>query len=336
MSAEKLGVAVIGLRMGRSHFLAAIEHPQAELIAVCDTDEETVKRTQEQYNVPIATTNWEELVDRDDIQIASVCTPDHFHCEMTVAFLDAGKHVIVEKPMARTVEECEQMIAAARRNNLKLMVAQVCRFYSFFQTAKRWSEDGTLGEVYYVETSYLHNYEDIPGVGEWRWDPEKRHPLVGGGCHAIDLARWIAGDAEEVHAYGNHYNIPQQKWEDMITINVKFKSGAIGRILNSSGCQRPYNIDLQIWGTKGTLIGDNTSDTALLSLRQVDRKRWLTLPKPPMAKAVASELAHFIDCVVNDKQPLIDGVDGAKTVALAWAAIESIQTGQPVKCRNEF
>ncbi|MBC7289600.1 MAG: hypothetical protein H5T86_16485 [Armatimonadetes bacterium] len=122
----------------------------------------------------------------------------------------------------------------------------------------------------------------------------------------------------------------------MITINVKFKSGAIGRILNSSGCQRPYNIDLQIWGTKGTLVGDNTSDTALLCLRQVDRKRWMTIPKPPMAKAVASEMAHFIDCVVNDKQPLIDGVDGAKTVALAWAAIESMATGQPVKCRNEF
>ncbi len=333
---DKLGVAVIGLRMGRSHFQAAVGHPNARLVAICDTDPDLLEQIKSEYDVPVATADWTELVDREDIDIASICTPDHLHCEMTVAFLEASKHVIVEKPMARYVEECEQMIAAARRSNRKLMVAQVCRFYSFFQQAKKWSEDGTLGEVYYVETSYLHNYEDIPGAGGWRYDPEKRHPLVGGGCHAIDLARWIAGDAEEVHAYGNHYNIPRQKWEDMITINVKFKSGAIGRILNSSGCQRPYNIDLQIWGTKGTLVGDNTSDYALLSLRQVDRKSWMRIPKPPMAKAVASELAHFIDCVINDKQPLIDGVDGAKTVALAWAAIESMRTGQPVKCRNEF
>lgn len=336
MPQEKLGVAVIGLHMGQAHFLAAIEHPRAELVALCDTDEDLLRARAAEYNVPVATTDWRQLLDRPDIHIASICTPDHLHCEMTCAFLDAGKHVIVEKPMARTMEECEAMIAAARRADRKLMVAQVCRFYSFFEDAKRWSEDGTLGEVYYVETSYLHNYEEIGGVGNWRFDPEKRHPLVGGGCHAIDLARWICGDAEEVHAYGNHYNIPQQRWEDLITINVKFKSGAVGRILNSSGCQRPYNIDLQIWGTKGTLVGDNTQDYALLSLREVNRHIWLRLPKPPMAKAVASELAHFIDCVLHDRQPLIDGVDGAKTVALAWAAIESMQTGRPVKCRNDF
>ncbi|MBC7289058.1 MAG: Gfo/Idh/MocA family oxidoreductase, partial [Armatimonadetes bacterium] len=205
---DKLGVAVIGLHMGHSHFLAVLENPNAELVALCDTDEALLGRLAEQYKAKVATTNWEELIGRDDIHIASICTPDHLHCEMTVAFLNAGKHVLVEKPMARNVEECVQMIEAARRNDRKLMVAQVCRFYSFFQDAKRWSEDGTLGEVYYVETSYLHNYEDIPGAGGWRYDPEKRHPLVGGGCHAIDLARWIAGDAEEVHAYGNHYNIP--------------------------------------------------------------------------------------------------------------------------------
>jgi predicted dehydrogenase len=336
MSAPRLGVAVIGLHMGQAHFLAAIDHPQAELIAVCDKDEELTASIKAGYDVPVATTDWRELLDRPDVQIVSVCTPDWLHREMTCAFLDAGKHVMVEKPMAHTVEDCEAMIVAARRNNLKLMVAHVCRFYSFFEDAKRWSEDGTLGEIYYVETSYLHNYEEIGGVGGWRFDPEKRHPLVGGGCHAIDLARWMCGDADEVHAYGNHYNIPVQQWEDMITVNVKFQSGAIGRILNSSGCQRPYNIDLQLWGTKGTIQGDNTQDFALLSLRQVDRYQWLRLPKPTMAKAVASELGHFIDCVVHDLTPLIDGVDGAKTVALAWAAIESVKTGKPVKCRNEF
>jgi len=336
MNSERLGIAVIGLHMGRSHFLAAMEHPQAELVGLCDTDEELLASQQAAYGVPFATTDWRELLERDDVHIASVCAPDHFHHEMTVALLRAGKHVIVEKPMARTIEECAEMVQVAREENLKLMVAHVCRFYSFFQSAKQWSEDGTLGEVYYVETSYLHNYEDIPGAGGWRYDPEKRHPLVGGGCHAIDLARWICGDAEEVHAYGNHYNIPQQKWEDLITINVRFRSGAVGRILNSSGCQRPYNIDLQVWGTKGTLQGDNTRETALLSLRAVDRKRWVELPKASMAKAVAGELGHFIDCVLNDRTPLIDGVDGAKTVALAWAAIEAMATGQPVECRNDF
>lgn len=333
---DELGIAVIGLHMGYSHFQNARSLPGARLVAVCDLDEDLTRRTQQEHNVPFATTRFEEVLERDDVHIVSITTPDYEHHPQTMAALEAGKHVLVEKPMALNVAECEDMVNKARERNLKLMVAHVCRFYSFFEQVKRWTEDGTLGTPYYIETSYIHNYENIPGVNEWRWDPQKRHPFVGGACHAVDLARWLGGDIEEVHAYGNHFNIPVQKWDDHIIANVKFKSGAIGRIMNSSGCARPYNIECEVWGTNGTIAGDNTRDEALLALRQTGYHQWLTYPKPSMAKAIANEIGHFVDCVRNDRTPLIDGVDGAKTIATCWAVIDSVASGQPQKVRNEF
>jgi UDP-N-acetylglucosamine 3-dehydrogenase len=333
---DKLGIAIIGLRMGYSHFQNARSLKNADLVAVCDLDEELTERTQREYQVPFATTLFEEVLERDDVHVVSITTPDYLHLPHTLAALEAGKHVLIEKPMALNVAECEAMVNKAREKNLKLMVAHVCRFYDFFVQVKRWSEDGTLGKPYYIETSYLHNYEVIPGYDGWRYDPEKRHPFVGGACHAVDLARWLGGDIEEVHAYGNHFNIPQQKWEDHIIANVKFANGAIGRIMNSSGCAHPYNIECEVWGTNGSIAGDNTHDTAQLALRQTGYSKWLSYPKPTMAKAIASELSHFVDCIVEDKTPLIDGVDGAKTIATCWAVIESIATGQPQKVRNDF
>jgi len=334
---DKLGIAVIGLHMGYSHFKQANEHPQAQLVAVCDINPAEVERVKAEFPVKIATTNYEEVLASPEVHIVSITTPDHFHLEQARMAFEAGKHVLVEKPMARTIEECEEMIALSRKYNRKLMVAHVCRFYKFFQEVKRWTEEGTLGDIFYVETSYIHNYENIPGFDGWRFDPEKRHFLIGGGCHAIDLARWLGGDIEEVSCYSNHFNIPQQKYDDHWIINAKFTSGAVGRIMASDGCQRPYNIECRVWGTKGTVEGDNTSTEFKLCLRAIDRNKWITLPKETMAKAVGSEIAHFVDCVLNDKTPLIDGVDGAKTVATGWAAIESSrQGGQPVKVRNEF
>ncbi len=337
IAVEKLGIGIVGLKMGYGHFQQCKDLPNADLIGVCDLDAELVAKVEKDFSVPIASTSYEDLLASDEIDIMSVTTPDYLHLEQTIQAFEAGKHVLVEKPMARTVEECAQMCEAARKYNKKLMTAHVCRFYSFFQQAHKWANDGTLGDVYFVETSYIHNYEQIGGFDGWRFDPEKRHILVGGGCHAIDLIRWFCGDAVTVSALSNHFNIPRQQVDDMWILNIEFANDVIGRVTVSSGCQRPYNIDLKVWGTKGTVEGDNTAPSAKMSLTQVDLHRWMDVPKDRMAKALAGEMAHFIDCIINDTTPLIDGVDGAKTVATAWAAIESAANGgKPVAVRNEF
>ncbi len=152
---KKLGIGIVGLRMGYGHFQQCKDLPDADLVAVCDIDAELVEKTQKEFEMPVATTDFDELVASDEVDIVSVTTPDYLHMEQTIKAFEAGKHVLVEKPMACTIEECQEMVDAARKHGKKLMVAQVCRFHKFFEDAHKWAFDGTLGEMYFVETSYI-------------------------------------------------------------------------------------------------------------------------------------------------------------------------------------
>jgi len=327
---ETLGVGIIGMRMGASQLRQIVNVPGLELVAVCDLDEDRVREIQDEFDVPFGTTDYEKLCAHDDVDIVSVATPDYLHLEMAEAAFASGKHVMMEKPLARTVDECRRMIKAQREAGVKLMTAHVARFYDVFQKVKQWTQDGTLGETYNLYTSYIHNYENIPGFNEWRFDAEKRHQLIGGGCHALDLARWIGGEVAEVSCYSNHYNIPQLDTDDHFNINLKFQSGAVGITVGSFGCAHPYNIDMHVWGTKGTVIATNTTPTAKICLRQTDRNKWMEMPAGAAPKGLAAEFAVLADAIRNDTTPESDGVSGARTVALGWAAIESSREGRPV------
>ncbi len=146
---SELGIAVVGLGMGYSHFQAVRDNPNLRLVGLCDIDKHTLHQVAEDWDVPLVTTDYEDIVQSDQVDIVCIATPDPFHEPQTIAALEAGKHVLLEKPMGRTVEECENMIAAARQANRKLMVGQICRFYSFFEQAKHWTQDGTLGDIYF-------------------------------------------------------------------------------------------------------------------------------------------------------------------------------------------
>ncbi len=333
---DKLGVGFIGLHMGGGQLRQVATMPNARVAAICDLNEDLLRSLQQEFNVPLATTNYEELCASPDVDIVSVATPDYLHLEQAVCAFEHGKHVMVEKPMARTVEECQAMIDAWRKAGTKAMTAHVARFYQFFQKIKQWCSDGTLGDPYYVYTSYIHNYEQIPGFDGWRFDPEKRHMLIGGGCHAIDLARWIGGEVAEVSCYANHFNIPVLKTDDHFCVNLKFQNGMVGHVTGSFGCAHPYNIDLHVWGTQGTVIATNTTDTAQLCLRSIDRHKWMTVPAAREGKGLAAEFAVLIDAIRNDTEIDSDLVSGARTVAVGWAAIESANEGRPVKPKLDF
>ena len=337
---DKLGAAVIGLRMGRAHAEGYSKNPNVRLVAFCDRDEKQLADVAKQYGVTDTVTDYRKLLDRKDIQLVSVATPDQFHAEQTVAFMNAGKHILCEKPMAMTVAECEQMVQAADRNKVKFMIGQVCRFTPGFMMAKKLIEGGEIGKLYLAESEYAHSYKHALGVGGWRKDPVRlRHPFLGGACHAVDVLRWIAGDIAETCAYANHFCLTDWPVDDCTIAIFKFQSGVIGKAMGSIGCVRPYTMRSVFYGTEGTIIADNTSPQVQICSNKLmsGAPQFTSIPVPqPASKPMIEEVGMFVDAVFNNKPLPLDARQGARTVAACLAAVESAATGKPVKVKTDF
>ncbi|HOS92949.1 MAG TPA: Gfo/Idh/MocA family oxidoreductase [Armatimonadota bacterium] len=343
---DSAGVGIIGLGMGRSQLQAFRDNPLTRVVGICDTDEARLRDVAEQVHPDVATVDYRDLMARDDISIICVASPDPRHREHSVAALEAGKHVFCEKPLALDYADCEAIVRAADRAPGVFMIGQVCRFAPGFVAAKRLIEQGTIGDLFLVESEYAHDYTHVGGTGGWRKDP-KRHPVIGGGCHAVDLLRWMAGNAHEVCAFANHKVLTDWPVDDCTVAILRFGNDIIGRAMVSIGCKRDYTMRSCFYGTKGTIICDNTSTH--ITLHTQDTKRiglpalgdpqsvGVRIPVGSQAKPVAAEVDHFVHLVTTGAANEMDAREGARTVATCLAIVESSRAGgRPAAVRNEF
>ncbi|HOJ31703.1 MAG TPA: Gfo/Idh/MocA family oxidoreductase, partial [bacterium] len=183
---------IIGLRMGKAHLVGYLQN-NVEVAGICDIDQSLLTGVQKEFNIPLATTDYHKLVAEKSIDLISVASPDYFHKEHCCSALLAGKHVLCEKPLALNLEDCIEIIKAVKQSGKKFMIGQVCRFAPGFVLTKEIIDSGEIGELFFVESEYAHDYSVAEGAGKWRKD-QRRKPFIGGGCHAVDLLRWIAGD----------------------------------------------------------------------------------------------------------------------------------------------
>lgn len=329
---KKLSVAIVGLSMGSFHLKAAIQYG-ANIAAICDTNPELLKKLGDECNIPKERRflDYKEFVNNPSIDAVVLATPDQLHLPMTEAFMAAGKHVMCEKPLALTRDELEKIVAVTRKYDKKFMIGQICRFTPAFMKAKEIIDAGTIGEVYFVESEYAHDYAKI--LNGWRADPN-RHGVVGGGCHAVDLLRWFVGDPVEVFAYGSHKLLPTVTYDDATISVLKFPNGIIGKIFVSTGCKRPYTMRTLIYGTKGTVICDNTSPSMeLYTLKENDtsvNKTPTIIPLEVNNHNAFGEFTVFAEAIEKDIPLVMDAVQGAKTIAACLAIVESAKTGKPV------
>lgn len=332
MTEKILRMAVIGVKnFGISHARAIAKSKNACLVKVCDIDEETAEKASQELEVPYCT-DYTEILSDPEIDAISIATPDQLHVKISTEALEAGKHVLCEKPLALELAECKKMVAVAEKSDKKMMVGQIARYTPSFIKAKECIDNGEIGEIFFAESEYAHDYAEINTP--WRLDP-KRHPMIGGACHAIDLLRWIVGDPEEVAAFSNHYMLPKWPTDDCTISILKFKNGAIGKILCSTGCKRRYTMRTVIYGSEGTVIVDNTSDTMSVfkskiaeSDKFIGEKTQTLEIKIPVAvnnHNVENELADFLNIVLENIDIGINAREGAKTVAVAEAIINSAQ-----------
>ena len=333
----KLGV--IGLGVGKLHMQGIVRGGKAEIAAICDTNEELLKKVAEEFRVANYSTDYREMLKDETIDGILVTTPDHVHLEQVCAALRAGKHVLCEKPLALHMDECREMMKVAEETGKIFMVGQVCRVTPGFVMAKKIIDEGLLGDLYFVESEYAHDYSRM-AEDNWRRDPAiQRHGVTGGGCHAVDLIRWLTGeDPIEVCSYSTHKALVDWPCDDSTIAIMKFNDGLKGKVYVSTGCQREYTMRTVIYGTKGTVVVDNKSNTMTLYVKEFGGMDKLMgknmnriahqIPVSIESHNFTAEIAEFCHCVENNLPASIPAIEGAKTVAVCEAIIRSSATGQ--------
>jgi len=346
---KDLGVAVIGLGMGKNMlYLNEIEQLHSEVRALCCTNESKLTEYQQTFRIPFASRDYRETIHYDGIDIVAIFSPDHLHFEMMKEALEAGKHVIVTKPMAVSLEEAREIVKLVRKHRNKVIVGQTRRYVKRFQQAKQLFDAGKLGKPLFAEAHYIHDMRPVFDRSPWRYQVPKDF-LYGGACHPIDHLRWFLGDVEEVHAYGSTSPVdtryPQDK-EINFLINLKFKNGTISRVLSAQGIVHPPEgtremDEFSIYGDKGTVVNHRVryEEAGEVFDYSLDAESAVDFDGKEYSGHKA-EVFRYVEemerCIIEDVKPLINELEGAKCAAVSAAAWESIHSGQVVKVFNEF
>jgi predicted dehydrogenase len=342
---KKYRFGVLGLSMGSMWVEGIMRNPAAELAAVYDPNMEHSNALMARRKItlpsPEVVKSSENEFFKTDMDVVVVATPDHLHVPQSVRAMRRGCHVICEKPMAPTVADCKKIIEAAKKTRRWFMTGQVGRYTPGFRAAKQLIGEGTIGNIVFIESEYYHNYANAGGVGNWRSDPKiRREGFIGGGCHALDLLRWLAGNPLEVHCYMNHKYLPTWPTNDTGVAIFKMPNNVIGKVFVSIGVKAGYSMRTVIHGTEGSIICDNTSNSLTLFNAKYQKtgipgmgRDW-KVPVTVNNHNVAAEVDEFVKCLQSGKRPPTDEYEGANTVAFGEAALTSARTGRPVKVKS--
>jgi predicted dehydrogenase len=338
---KKLGVGVVGPGWsGGEHIKAYMNNPHAEVLAVCGRDEARTKAKLAEVGLEKCDvyTDYEKMLKRNDIDVISICTPNDRHVEEAIMTAQAGKHFLLEKPIALNVDELKKLRDAVKQAKVKTVVGFVLRWNPLFETIKPLIDDDAIGRVYYGEVDYYH------GIGPWykqfEWNVKKAiggSSLLSAGCHAVDGLRLFLNDeAVEVTAYStkskNEKFAPYEYDPTMVTI-IKFKSGIIGKVASSIDCITPYVFNIHLLGDKGTIRNNQLYAPS----KMPGQKGFAVIPTVlPDSGDVThhpylGEIDHLIDCVLNDKESFVNVEDGIKTHEICLAAEISAQEGKSIK-----
>jgi len=336
---KKLGAAIVGCGWVAEEYVKAFQKDErSEIRALVSRNTANAERYRDRYNLKCTIeTDASKMLRQNNVDIVVVCTPHNVHTEYVVAAAEAGKHVIIEKPVALTPEDVRKQREAVRKNKVKTVVGFVLHWNPLLMTIDRLIEQGVFGDIFMVEVDYLHRIWMKP---EEKWFGSRRQSgtaLLTAGCHAIDALRWFArSEVEQVSAYQVKTENPIE-YPGTISINVKFKDGKVGRSTTSFDVKMPYRLDIGIYGTEGTLRNDELFAPKLFP----GQNNFLKIPCIlPDSGDVAhhpfeGEVSHFLDCIIEDRQPFPDLEDAAKTQAVCFAADLSAESGRPV-ANSEF
>jgi predicted dehydrogenase len=318
--------------MGRSLGRQLLDVPAARLVGVADPNAAAAKEASEELSAG-AFDSADALLADPAVDAVIVASPGGFHRELTELAASRGKHVFVEKPMAVTVADCDAMIAATEKAEVKLMVGQVLRYYPTWWQVLKLVRDGEIGKPWGVTVTRI-------GGGWSGWPQAWRNSLeMSGGlllevnAHEIDFMCQIGGEVTRVYAEADHYGTEDPSdYPNLYFVSLRFASGAVG-MLHASTVAAVPDLSGKVQGSEGSLSYSNgfNSGGEIRYCRRDGETQSIPVGSIEVEQPVHRELRLFVDAVLGDKTPPVTGAEGRRNVAVAQAAYESARTGQPVK-----
>ena len=337
MSDTQHNVAIVGCGLiGNKRAEQVVKHPRTNLTALVDPSEATAQGLADKWG-GTAFTDWNDVVQRDDVDIVIVATPNAYLSEIAVASLKADKHVLIEKPMGRNVHEAVQMAGAASASGKLLKIGFNHRYHPGLMRAFAYFQEGVIGEVINIRARYGHGGR--PGYEkEWRGNRD----LAGGGeltdqgVHVLDLIHWFAGEPKEVFAYTQTAVWPLGSLEDSAFALMKFESGAIAQF-HTAWTQWKNMFSFEVFGKLGSLTVDGLGRSYGPETFTVARRK-KEGGAPFMERTVfdeediswAAEWKEFVDAIETGSPYMGTPSDGVTVMTLLDALYRSTQAGQPV------
>jgi UDP-N-acetylglucosamine 3-dehydrogenase len=308
--------------MGGVHLNAYANIPEAEVVGVADASRESAAAGASLVGArPYS--SYDELVAAEDVEVVDVCLPTAFHKDLAVKAAGEGRHVILEKPIARTVEDAREILDAFSGGGPRLFVGHVVRFFPEYVGIKEKIDAGELGTIGVVRTSrrspFLRGWNDW--YADWRVSGGVLVDLV---IHDFDFLRWTLGDVERVYArgvLGREYNRL-----DYALITLRFDGGAIAHVEGHWGYPGPFNYSIEVAGSHAILSADSTEPATLDLVGSGTEAPDLASGKSPYER----ELAHFVRCIATGEEPVVMPDDAYEALRISLAATESIVKGEPV------
>lgn len=340
---KQVGVGIIG-----SQFIATIHAEalksiaDATLVAVMSPNEAHVRTFAKQHQIPNWFTDIEAFLALDEIDMVVLGAPNYLHCELTVKIARAKKHVVVEKPLCLNLEEADLMIETCKKNKVKLMYAEELCFAPKYVRLKSLLDEGALGYPVLLKQSEKH---DGPHAAHF-YDVEKSGGgvMMDMGCHAIQFFRWLNPKAKVVSVYAQmQTSVHQDKTigDDNSLLILEFSNG-VTAIAEESWIKKGGMDDkAEIHGSEGVAYADLLQGNSILTYSEKgigyavekagDTKGWsFTMYEELWNYGFPQEMAHFVDCVKNDRTPLVDGEDGKAVLEIIFAAYASAGAGKKI------
>jgi predicted dehydrogenase len=364
---KKVRIGIVGAGRWAEHmYLPSLDvHPEVEIAAICGRHRERAEAFAKRHGIARVFTDYRRLIEHGNLHALLIATPDDLHYPVVMHALDAGLHVLCEKPLANSADEARAMLAKAEAAGVKHMILFIGRWAPHFQHMKRLLADGYIGRAFQARLSFLAGF-GRRGEYLWRFDRQRANGAVADlGSHMIDLARWYLGDVAKVSAHLATFvdrpgadGRPPDPANDSALLTLEFAQGAHATIEVSAVANtgdRWAEQHLALHGAHGTLcvdvvLGGVERGVVIRGVRHPE-VRFQTLPMPqdpadevecpPVRAALLPGLSlepsiaprAFIDAIVQDRQPFPDFHDGLKVQEVVEAALISHRTGCQVSLR---